>query len=87
MAALSVQPAPQPQVKVHLHGSADLARSFVTALWVDGLAPEIIVYGDHMFRRDWAESQRLRRPTYIRASYLITGPTAERHGLAGLRGA
>jgi hypothetical protein len=86
-AALTIQPAPQTQVKIHLHGSEDLALSFITAIWIDPPAPDVVVYGDAMYRRHWEHSQRLRRPIYVRASYLITGPMAQRHGLDGQRGA
>lgn len=70
-------------MKVHLHADAKaLPASFVTALDVQRpAAPDVIVYGDRMYRRDADHSVRLRRPTYVEATWLVTGPIAQRAGI------
>jgi hypothetical protein len=71
-------------MKVHLHAdSKALPASFVTALDVPGAPRDVIVWGDRMFRLDPDHTTRLRRPTYVEATWFVSGPITQRARMNG----
>lgn len=80
-------------MKVHLHTDKDnLNASFFTALILPqtlddgskGGAPDVLIYGDRCFRLDPDHTRRLRRPTYVPASWHVTGPMRRKIEAAGV---
>lgn len=80
-------------MKVDLHTDrGDLNRSFFTALILpatldDGsrnCAPDVLIYGDRCFKLDADHTRRLRRPTYVPATWHVTGPMRRKIEAAGI---
>jgi hypothetical protein len=70
-------------VKAHLHAdSAARPDSYITAVELQLPAPDVVINGEHIYRLEPDATRRLRRPTYVRATYAITGPVARRAGVA-----
>jgi hypothetical protein len=80
--------APLPAtVKAHLHATDQISgATFVTALIIAAPAPDVIINGEHIYRRHEEHSVRLRRPVYVRATYAITGPVARRASMTVVGG-